>query len=304
MGNQKPAVSIGLPVYNGARYLHETVDAILAQTFSDFELVISDNTSTDLTEQICREYAKNDPRVQYYRKEVNLGATRNHNRVFELARGKYFKWSSHDDVLAPEFLSKCVTVLNQDASIVLCHSKILRINEYGTVTGTDDSKTLGDLPKTHIRFGDLIRFGIPTTNIFGVIRRSTLQKTALFGHYIGTDRNLLAEISLFGRIYIILEYLFRKRIHSQRYSHKYFAKQFPDYEAALAWWTTGGKVGLPYVKRIYEYFKSVKRAPQKRKEQMLCYAQILKLLCKTVWRRIGRDVKTFLYYRQLKKRCT
>ena len=205
-------------------------------------------------------------------------------------------------MLAPEFLSKCVKVLDQDASVVICHSKILRINEYGTVTRKDDSKTLGDSPKMHIRFGDLIRFNYPTTNIFGVIRRSTLQKTALFGDYIGADRNLLAEISLFGRIHAIPEYLFSKRKHPDIYSHKFFATQFPDYEAALAWWTNSGEVGLPYAKRISEYFKSVRRAPLKTTERIQCYAQILKLLCTSGWQRIGRDIKIFLYYRQVKQR--
>src|SRR3989337_590294 len=123
-----PTVSIGLPVFNGEKYLRQALDSILAQTYQDFELIISDNASTDKTQQICREYVKKDSRIRYYRNKRNLGATRNHNRVFELSCGEYFKWASHDDLLAPEFLSRCVSVLDQDHSIVLCHSKTGRIN--------------------------------------------------------------------------------------------------------------------------------------------------------------------------------
>ena len=101
MATDGPRVSIGLPVYNGDNYLAETLDSILAQTFTDFELIISDNGSTDRTEAICRRYAAQDHRVRYVRNPSNLGAARNYKRAFELARGEYFKWNGHDDPLAP-----------------------------------------------------------------------------------------------------------------------------------------------------------------------------------------------------------
>ena len=99
-----PRVSIGLPVYNGELFLENALDSILSQTYSDFELIISDNASDDKTEEICRSYAARDKRVRYSRNAHNLGAAPNYNRVYHLARGRYFKWASHDDVLAPEFL--------------------------------------------------------------------------------------------------------------------------------------------------------------------------------------------------------
>ncbi len=77
-----PAVSIGLPVYNGDNFLAEAIDSILRQTMEDFELIISDNASTDRTEEICREYAAGDSRIRYYRNESNLGAMANYNLVF------------------------------------------------------------------------------------------------------------------------------------------------------------------------------------------------------------------------------
>ena len=131
MLSNKPCVSIGLPVYNGEKFLKETLDSILAQTFEDFELIISDNASTDRTEEICKEYAAKDRRIRYYRNKENLGAGWNNNRVFELCTGEYFKWNAHDDVCAPEFLERCIKVLVQDPTVVLCYPKVTVIDEQG-----------------------------------------------------------------------------------------------------------------------------------------------------------------------------
>jgi glycosyltransferase involved in cell wall biosynthesis len=99
----KSLVSIGLPVYNAGQYLEEALDSILAQTFEDFELIISDNGSTDNTEAICWSYARRDQRIRYFRNETNLGAAWNFNRVFELASGKYFKWTARRSICADLF---------------------------------------------------------------------------------------------------------------------------------------------------------------------------------------------------------
>jgi glycosyltransferase involved in cell wall biosynthesis len=104
MAPNKPRVSLGMPVYNGERYLEKTFDSVLAQTYKDFELVISDNGSTDRTQAICERYAKMDSRVKYHRNSKNIGIAPNFNRVYELSPSEYFKWTDYDDLLAPEFL--------------------------------------------------------------------------------------------------------------------------------------------------------------------------------------------------------
>jgi GT2 family glycosyltransferase len=124
-----PRVSIGMPLYNAERYLAGTLESILGQTFCDLEVVISDNGSTDRTEQICRQYASRDNRIRYYRNEVNRGAAWNYNHVFELARGEYFKWASYDDLLAPKFLEHCVASLDQDPSAALAFTQFLDDDE-------------------------------------------------------------------------------------------------------------------------------------------------------------------------------
>src|SRR5689334_18309225 len=111
-----PKLSVGLPVYNGEAYLRTALESIVTQDYQDFELIISDNASQDGTAAICREYAQRDKRIRYYREEANRGGARNLNRVFELSRGKYFKWAAHDDVCLPGFFRRCVEVFDRAPS--------------------------------------------------------------------------------------------------------------------------------------------------------------------------------------------
>src|SRR5262245_56159334 len=113
-----PRVSVGLPVFNGKNYVRQSIESILAQTYEDFEFIISDNASTDSTADICREYAARDRRVRYVRQHVNCGLSRNANFVFEQSASEYFKWVSHDDIHAPIFLQRCVEALDQNRSAV------------------------------------------------------------------------------------------------------------------------------------------------------------------------------------------
>ena len=122
-GRKKPKVSIGLPVFNGEKFLPKTLDSLLNQTYKDFELVISDNASTDNTEAICREYAAKDERIRYYRNTENIGMPENFERAFRLSTGEYFKWAMADDLCMPEFLTRCVDVLNNDPNVVIACTK-------------------------------------------------------------------------------------------------------------------------------------------------------------------------------------
>ena len=120
METKPPKISIGLPVYNGANFLRPALDSILQQDYTDFELIISDNASTDETSQICQQYAADDRRIRFIRCESNIGAAGNFRKVFDLARSDYFKWATHDDIHLPGFLSRCVEVLGQSPpSVVL-----------------------------------------------------------------------------------------------------------------------------------------------------------------------------------------
>ena len=131
MNQNTPRVSVGMPVYNGERFVAQAIELILSQTFRDFELIISDNASTDATERICREYAERDGRIRYYRSEKNCGAAWNNNHLVHLARGEYFKWQCHDDYCDPTFIEKCLAGIRGDRSVVLCYPQFVRVDEQG-----------------------------------------------------------------------------------------------------------------------------------------------------------------------------
>ena len=280
MISNNPRLSIGLPVFNGEKYLRQAIDSILAQTYQNFELIISDNASTDGTEKICREYLKKDSRIKYYRNRSNLGATLNWNNVFKLSTGVYFKWVAHDDMMEPEFLSKCINVLEQDPSIILCHSKNAIINEHDKLVGRYDLGTIVDSQKPHDRLSQLLlKKGVPWL-IFGVFRRDALSKSPLFKGYIGSDWNLLTEISLIGRIYEIPELLFLRRDHDQSYTDSHYSKPgiVHDYRTESLWWTGNRRPLLvfPHFRNCLEFFKSVNHVAMSFSERRLCYSEILR----------------------------
>src|ERR1700730_2505125 len=117
-----PLVSIGFFLYNGDRFLAAAIESILNQTFQDFELIISDNCSTDRSEEICRKFAAQDDRIRYYRADRNMGAGWNLRNVYFKATGKYFKWAAHDDMIQPDFLRQCIDALEADDSLVVAHT--------------------------------------------------------------------------------------------------------------------------------------------------------------------------------------
>jgi len=113
----RPKVSIGMPVYNGEKFVRDAINFILAQTFTNFELIISDNASSDSTEFICREYVNRDPRIKYIRQNKNMGAAANFQFVLDEAVGDYFMWAAADDKWLPAFISECYAVLEKDINI-------------------------------------------------------------------------------------------------------------------------------------------------------------------------------------------
>ncbi|TJV45636.1 MAG: glycosyltransferase family 2 protein, partial [Mesorhizobium sp.] len=132
--SKSPKVSLGLPVYNGENFLSDAIQSILDQDFSDFELVITDNASTDRTADICLEFAQRDRRIRYVRNVRNLGAGANFNRAFQLSTGEYFKWCAHDDRLSSGFLTDCVRALDANARHVIAYPRLLGIDETGQLT--------------------------------------------------------------------------------------------------------------------------------------------------------------------------
>ena len=261
-------VSIGLPVYNGENYLKQAIDSILCQTFTNFELIISDNASTDRTESICRAYAASDNRIHYVRNIENKGATWNFNRVFELSSGKYFKWISHDDVYKPEFIEKCLSFLELDSNIILCSTRAVDIDESGEVRKKNNFPIDTQSYRAYIRFYDLICKNHPCLSIFGLIKAKVLKDTSLIGNYVGSDRVLLAELGIRGRFYEYPEALFLHREHSMRSTRLYQTLQ-----SRIIWFDPKKKTQFvfPNWRLFFEYFLLIKRSSSTRRQKLVFY---------------------------------
>lgn len=211
-GNE-PLISIGMPVYNEERYLAQALDSLLAQDFRDFEIIISDNASTDITPKICSEYVAKDNRIKYYRNDQNVGSIKNYNRVCELASGEYFVWAGGHDLWDPSFLSSCLEVLERDESIVLCYSQPLLIDEDNNpivlLTGILDTR--GNLVKQE-RLSVMLWCHMGCCNpVCGVIRLSALRATSMLRPIIGSDTLLLCELSTLGAFAYLPDPLFHRR---------------------------------------------------------------------------------------------
>ncbi len=228
-----PRVSVGMPVYNGAAYLEAAIESVLSQTMPDLELIISDNASTDDTEQICRAAAQRDQRVRYLRLGRNVGANRNYNVVAQLARAPLFKWAAHDDLCAPTYLERCLRLLDDHPDAVLAHSRVTLIDNAGrplerrgswyvTVGGDRYGLPEGPFAMRHLDSADAVaRYaGIVLKTdwcfeIFGVIRTDHLFRTTLMGDFYGTDKVILADLALQGRFVEVPEALWSRRCHPQ-----------------------------------------------------------------------------------------
>ena len=208
-----PRVSVGVPTYNGARYLGEALESLLRQTYEDIEIIISDNASTDATEEVATSFARRDPRVRYDRLPENIGAAANFMRVLELARGEYFRWAAADDLSAPEFIERCVSVLDREPDVVQAYPRTKLIDERGAVIGEyqDGLHIVAERPSD--RYIQVMeRIGLCNA-IYGVMRTAVLRKLPPLGAFEGSDIPWQAEIALHGKIWEIPEYLFFRRMH-------------------------------------------------------------------------------------------
>ena len=219
MSKIPPPVTIGLPVYNGEAYLAGALDSLLAQTYCDFELILSDNASTDSTREICREYAARDKRIRYIRQPKNLGAIVNFNRVFELSKSPYFKWAAHDDLCDPSYLSRCIELLEDHPEAAWCHCRSSHIDSTGQLLGDSDLLNVSYISRSAAtakkRFRSVLLEEGGCLDCYGVMRSEIVRKTPLYLSCYGAEKVFIAEMSLRGRYVEVPETLFFARVHQQ-----------------------------------------------------------------------------------------
>lgn len=285
-----PKVSIGVPIFNAEKYLEQSLDSILSQTYRNFELIISDNASTDASAEICRRYVARDARVYYHRNSRNQGATLNFRKVVQLSSGQYFLWAAHDDMFAPEYVARCVEILQRYPDVALCYSKAIEINEEGKPLVRTEQILAADSPRAHQRFRELIRMDHSCESMFGVIRADVLKRTSIHGDFPDSDRCMLAEVALCGRFYQLPDLLFFHREHAEQVT-----RQFPSRQERMARLNPERHLLMvfPYFRQFREYIVAIQRTPLSRRERIRCYYEMMRWVRNNA-RRLIRDLTYFV----------
>jgi glycosyltransferase involved in cell wall biosynthesis len=295
-----PSITIGMPIYNGERFLAKTLDSFLRQTFTDFELVISDNASTDNTGAICREYGRRDKRIRYFRNEKNMGAGWNFRRVYSMATGKYYKQAAHDDFLEPTFLEECIAALEADPGLVLAHTRTRTVSFAGEPVECENPPLRFDSPDPLVRWHDLLLNDHMCFEIFGVFRLDALRQCPPQGSYVNSDGVLLAQVALLGRFWESDKVLFINTRHESqsaqtvpvrlkaggfRLIRRHGTLPCPE------WWdpSKSRAVTFPELRQFYEYIASVKRAPLSASQKLHAYA-LMMTWTKRHFRRMMKDL--------------
>jgi glycosyltransferase involved in cell wall biosynthesis len=292
-----PRLSIGLPVRNGENYLAESIDSLLGQSYQDFELIISDNASTDSTADICRRYEKQDPRIRYFRQPQNIGLAPNHNFAVEHARGELFKWAASDDVYGRDLLQRCVDALDEYPHVVLAHSWTAAIDGEGNVTQSLEYPLATDSPSAPERFRTILFGGsgvlasggasvdrsVPADNNgvmyacdqYGVIRTDVLRRVAPLDSYHHADRIIVCELALHGPFHMTPEWLYFRRDHPDR---AYRAYSTVRTRCASLDPRRTNRLRHPTARLLAEYLwgyaAAIRRAPLSSADRQQCYRHL------------------------------
>lgn len=265
-----PRLTIGLPVYNGERYLQHALDTLLRQTFSDFELIISDNGSTDRTADICQHAAADDERVRYVRQDRNIGSAANHDAVAHLARGSLFKWASDDDLYAPELLERCVAALDGDPRLVAAHAWTALTDEEGTIVSRFRYGLETASSSAPERFRSVL-FDVGGDDDYAVIRTEVLRALLPYGSHYRSDRTITAALALHGPIHQVPDWLYLRREHPDRASRTGTVRSWcsvMDPRRADRW-------RHPTARLIAEYagafVTAIRQAPLSADDRLRCY---------------------------------
>lgn len=209
---------MGVPVYNGERYLARTLDSLLNQTVGDFVVLVGDNASTDRTADIVRSYAACDPRVRHVRHPRNLGAAANYTRLCEMAETEFFRWSAADDCSEPRFLEACLEGLRRDPDAVLVYPRVKMIDGEDRPLGVYDEGLHLPQARPSERFFTLLKNIQLCNALYGVGRTAAFRRTRLLGSYLGSDMVFEAELSLYGKILEVPEALLVRRMHAASFT--------------------------------------------------------------------------------------
>jgi glycosyltransferase involved in cell wall biosynthesis len=295
--NATPRLSVGLPVYNGEKYVRQSIDSLLGQTYEDFELIVSDNASTDSTADICEQYAKQDSRIRYIRQARNIGLAPNHNFVFSQARGELFKWAAADDLYGRDLLKVCVEALDAQPRAVLAHAWEAAIDADGRVYQSLEYPLNTSSPSAPERFRSIL-FGssglfentdphatglvrvdnrgiLRSCDQYGVIRSEVLRKVAPLDSYHHSDRIITVELALHGPFHITPDWLYFRRDYPDRTYN-----QSPKVRSRCAILDPAranrfrNPTALLVAEYFYGYHAAIQRAPLSAADRRECHRQL------------------------------
>jgi glycosyltransferase involved in cell wall biosynthesis len=282
----QPLVTVGLPVYNGARYIDETISSILNQDVAGLELVISDNGSTDETVSIIKRRSAQDERIRPVFRDDNLGAAWNFNNVLTLARGEYFHWAGSDDLMEPSMLRRCIEALQQSNGSVLAYPRTVLIDENGNSTGEFDNGMDLRQRDAAARMRQYLRNFRLANPIFGVFPTAEIRAAGGLGSYPSADLVTLARLALRGPILEVPEPLFRRRMHKQQSWQKAGL-----YEGFAHWFDTSRRQRLVFTD--WRVFGELLRACTREKlpfgERLRCLAAVLYWWPRRRWKRLLKE---------------
>lgn len=265
----EPLIGIGLPVYNGEPFLTRSLDSLMAQSETDFELVIGDNCSTDGTEEICRELARKDERVTYLRRERNIGVLANHNRLIHETRGEFFSFASSDDEYHPDRLAELSAALRAQPDAVLAFSAAEEIDENGDVLRVWRNSIRTDHPSPVVRMRAKLADPEENLQLYGLIRRSAMERVRPQAPFKGSDRVTIVELALLGPFVAVDEPLLRHRQHTRRMSEVVDSRAYRLREQG-----TERRFYLPNVEEGVFLLRGVGRAPLNRSERLRGYVSL------------------------------
>lgn len=287
MGGAAPPLTVGMPVYNGEVYLAEAIESIISQTYGDFELIISDNASTDGTEEICRAYAFQDSRIVYSRVDENCGAAPNFNRVFLMGRSPYFKFAAADDLCAPRFLEACMSVYaGAPNDVILCFPKTIRIDSTGNQEGVIEERMDIRDTRPHARLSHYLRHYWLANCFYGIVRAPVYGSTRLHKSYDSADIVLLAELVLRGQFWQVDEPLFLRRFHVAM-SHK----ANPTADGIRQWYdiSSRGSRVFPKTRMFWEFLRAIDTTEMSTAERMRCRREFGRIWFRKYWKTMARE---------------
>ena len=267
---QAHRLTIGLPVYNGEAFLAQSLESLLGQTYEDFDLLISDNASTDGTAEICQRYARQDHRIRYIRQPVNIGLIPNENFVIRQATGELFKLAAHDDLYGRDLLKRCIEALDSHPEVVAAHCWEARIDSKDNLVRALDYPVKADQSRAPDRFRSMLFDGWDDYT-YGVMRTTVLRATHLCGSYHLADRTINVELGLHGPFYLVPEWLYFRREHEGADGPHTVRSRCAvlDYRRANRF---RHPVVRLYGEYIWSYIAAIRSAPLPSAERRECYS--------------------------------